>query len=87
MGGSGKSGARFPFSPLGLASLGATPGYCRPAGRVHRRASGPHSGRGHSSPGVPDNLCLLSWLNLCGKNFSDCALQSAMQRSPLFLPS
>jgi hypothetical protein len=82
MGGSGKSGA-----PLGLASLGATPGYCRPAGRVHRRASGPHSGRGHSSPGVPDNLCLLSWLNLRGRNFSDCALQSAMQRSPLFLPS
>ena len=70
-----------------LASLGATPANCRPAGRAHRRASGPYSARAHSSLGFQTISDLLSWQNLRGRNFSDCALQSAMQRSPLFLPS
>jgi hypothetical protein len=41
MGGSGKneSGTRLTDTPLGLLGLRATPGNCRPAGRVHQLAS------------------------------------------------
>jgi len=40
------------------------------------------------APYLPDAISgLPPWLNLPGRNYSDCASQSAMQRSPLLLPS
>jgi hypothetical protein len=84
MGGSGKSSARFPFSswpPWGqLPGIAVRPAGCTDERQVRIRP-------GAIAAWGSDNLCLLSWLNLRGRNFSDCALQSAMQRSPLFLPS
>jgi len=58
----------------------------RPAGSADQ-LSGPYSVRGHTSLGLDALSNLLSWLNQCGRSFSDCALLSAMQRSLLFLPS
>jgi hypothetical protein len=57
----------------------------RPAGSADQ--SGPDSVRGHTSLGLDALSNLLSWLNRCGRNFSDCALLSAMQRSLLSLLS
>src|SRR5712691_10110857 len=73
-----RSGARL--TELDLLGLRAPP-----AGSADQ--SGPDSVRGHTSLGLDALSNLLSWLNRCGRNFSDCALLSAMQRSLLSLPS
>src|SRR6266404_5888700 len=77
---------------LGRARRSALVSLVRPAGRPGTsRIWGSAQAQANESSiiGTASDLApdLLSWLNLRGRNFSDCALQNATQKSLLSLPS